>query len=717
MLAARRVLGVSAISALLVVCAPSAFAATPDTPYDVTRVAAFDPQPTGRFGDRMASAGDLNGDGVGDFWSGDYGLDVGNLVNAGRVYAVSGKDRSRLYQIDSPEPQSSTAPFAGFGWYISNLGDVDGDGVNDVAAGSIRHNVYTGSGPACGQPEPNGCNEGQGRAWVFSGAKGTLLYTLDNPRPQEGGAFGWVSNAGDVVKADGSPGQDGISELVVGAFQNDYPSAGCGNATPVVAPCRKDQGQLFIFNGAPGLSAAQRFVRTLDVPTEDLYYDANGVCTSPNPGPTTQRCGGLGIVVQGTGDTNGDGFADQLGSAWTTGITNPGGQPCLGTSPEVNDACNERQGRMYLYSGKDGTVLKTFDDPVPQQGALFGLQIVDAGAPGDVTGDKNADIYGAGFQQAGPSRNGAAPLPNEGRAWVFDGKTGGLRYELLDPTPEVSGTFGYALARTDDDKDGRPDLYVGSFSGSYVFRGSDGALLHNFDLPPGNTNLGRSVAAPGDLNGDGEPDYVAGAPGFDVGSNVDEGRLYAFLSRVPPVTPPDMNRPGVPPGTTPPGVPPGATPSGVPPLIPPSVTPRDTVAPAVTGYGVTSRRFTTGRASTPLVGTAAAVKLKVGTAFRYTLSEAATVRISIVQRTSGRRRGTSCVAPSRKLRAAKRCTRLIVTGTLVRASRGGANRVAFTGRIGAKALKPGSFRASLTAADAAGNRSAVKTVSFTVAKR
>nr|MBA3585322.1 VCBS repeat-containing protein [Gemmatimonadota bacterium] len=132
------------------------------------------------------------------------------------------------------------------------------------------------------------------------------------------------------------------------------------------------------------------------------------------------------------------------------------------------------------------------------------------------------------------------PLPQEGRAWVFSGKDGSVLLTLLDPTPEASASFGFSLAKTDYDRDSRPDLYVGSFSGSYIFRGRDGALQKTFDLspqdqasqPPGNTSLGFSIATPGDLNGDCEPDYVAGSPGYDV-TFPNQGRTYFYLSNAP----------------------------------------------------------------------------------------------------------------------------------------------------------------------------------------
>ncbi len=539
--------------ATLAVAPSSSLAADPSTAFDTFRLEAPDAQTGGSFGQRMESAGDLDGDKVGDVWISAYSLDVGGMNDVGRVYAVSGKTRTLLYVIDSPEPQSSTTFFAGFGWDLSSLGDIDGDGVKDVLVGSVRHDA-TATGAPCSEPTP-GCNQEQGKAWAFSGAPGkpkTPLYALNNPQPQAFGGFGGVGSGGDVVKADGTPGHDGIAEVLVGAFNNDFP-AGCGNQSPVPSGCRKDQGQTFLFNGALNLpEGTPRLVRTLDVPLEDRYVDpATNTCVSPppvppRPEPIQQRCGALGTVNESTGDVNGDGFDDHSVTAWTTGVsTAPGAAAC---GPNDAPTCTQRQGRIYVFSGRDGSLLRKIDDPVPQTGALFGLQYTAAGAPGDVNGDGFADIYGNGFMQNGPSRGGGAPLQWEGRAWVFSGKdasTGSPSVplstpllSLLDPTPEAFGSFGFSLATTDYDTDGRPDLYVGSFAGSYVFKGQDGALRKSFDLsaedqatqPPGNTSLGFSIAAPGDLNGDCEPDYVAGSLNYDV-TFVNQGRTYFYLSQ------------------------------------------------------------------------------------------------------------------------------------------------------------------------------------------
>jgi hypothetical protein len=75
------------------------------------------------------------------------------------------------------------------------------------------------------------------------------------------------------------------------------------------------------------------------------------------------------------------------------------------------------------------------------------------------------------------------------------------------------------------------------------------------------------------------------------------------------------------------------------------------------------------------------------------------------------------VKPTRKLRKAKKCTRWLPAGTLTRQSAAGATKLEFSGRIGRKALRPGSYRAVVGAVDAAGNASAKRTLTFKVVRR
>ncbi len=122
---------------------------------------------------------------------------------------------------------------------------------------------------------------------------------------------------------------------------------------------------------------------------------------------------------------------------------------------------------------------------------------------------------------------------------------------------------------------------------------------------------------------------------------------------------------------------------------------------------------------TPIFGSSAAnkTKHKKGTTLRYTLSEAATVKIAIARGRTGRRKGKRCVAPTRRLRKAKKCIRLTLRGTLTRTSHKGTNRVGFSGRIGSNVLSPGNYQATLTASEASGHSSRKQTIYSTVVAR
>jgi uncharacterized delta-60 repeat protein len=82
---------------------------------------------------------------------------------------------------------------------------------------------------------------------------------------------------------------------------------------------------------------------------------------------------------------------------------------------------------------------------------------------------------------------------------------------------------------------------------------------------------------------------------------------------------------------------------------------------------------------------------KRGTAFVFTLNRAATVTVRI-----------------------KRLHHATKVVKLQRSSRAGANRIRFNGRSGRHALRPGRYRATLIAADAAGARSEARAVTFRI---
>ncbi len=136
----------------------------------------------------------------------------------------------------------------------------------------------------------------------------------------------------------------------------------------------------------------------------------------------------------------------------------------------------------------------------------------------------------------------------------------------------------------------------------------------------------------------------------------------------------------------------------------------------LTALTETNATFTVASTSTPLAGRTAAVRHPKGTVFSFRLDQAATVKLVIQANLAGRRVGGRCVAATTALRHKPRCTRTVTTATLTRTAHTALNKIAFSGRISGKALKPGSYKAVFTATDAAGS-SQPKTLSFTIAKR
>jgi CSLREA domain-containing protein len=76
-----------------------------------------------------------------------------------------------------------------------------------------------------------------------------------------------------------------------------------------------------------------------------------------------------------------------------------------------------------------------------------------------------------------------------------------------------------------------------------------------------------------------------------------------------------------------------------------------------------------------------------------------------------------CVAPTKKLRHAKHCTRTVTLGSFSRNAAAGANGVPFNGRLNGRKLKPGSYRLTASPTDPSGNHGAPASVSFKIVKR
>jgi hypothetical protein len=83
----------------------------------------------------------------------------------------------------------------------------------------------------------------------------------------------------------------------------------------------------------------------------------------------------------------------------------------------------------------------------------------------------------------------------------------------------------------------------------------------------------------------------------------------------------------------------------------------------------------------------------------------------------GRRVKGRCVTTRRSNRRRPKCTRFVGARRFAVSAVAGDNAKKFSGKIGRRALKPGRYRATLTATDAAGNVSAPRRLRFRVVRR
>ncbi len=160
--------------------------------------------------------------------------------------------------------------------------------------------------------------------------------------------------------------------------------------------------------------------------------------------------------------------------------------------------------------------------------------------------------------------------------------------------------------------------------------------------------------------------------------------------------------------------PPPPSPGGAPSTGPASTPSPPLAAPTVTNVHQSTSTWRTGN---KLARVSRKSRPPVGTTFSYVLNEPASVTFTFTQRVAGRKIGRSCVAPSHRNSRRKACQRTLTVGTFAFAGHGGTNKVVFQGRISrTRTLKPGRYTLLITAANAAGGRSAPAALTFTIVK-
>jgi len=307
---------------------------------------SVDGRPGDQLGSGVEGAGDVNRDGVPDV--------IASAPGAGKAYVFSGKNGHALLTF-SAEKSSDNC-----GQHVSSAGDINGDGYSDVIVGA---------------PGNGAGGEGAGRAYVYSGKDGPILLTLTGSTAHD--AFGSA--------VAGSHGKHG-SFLIVGA-----PKAGSRHAGRTYVYKGLSSQPAFVIDaddtgaalGAMFLSAvgdvnhdgipdvyASDFTNSAKGPSTGRVYVHSGADGRRLLTLTGETAGeGFGIGPAGAGDVDGDGFDDLIIGAWQYAGAAVSG------------------GRAYLYSGKDGHLLKTYTCRIP--GDTFGF---DAVGIGDVDGDGSVDF-------------------------------------------------------------------------------------------------------------------------------------------------------------------------------------------------------------------------------------------------------------------------------------------------------------------------------------
>ncbi|MEH1838304.1 MAG: hypothetical protein V7L20_05980 [Nostoc sp.] len=376
--------------------------------FTITGIAEID-----TIGNSVSNVGDINNDGIDDLIIGGFGKSYvvfgGKNVGSGGSLNPSSLDGSNGFLINTVGNQFSLS--------VSNAGDVNNDGINDLIIGAY-------------EADPNG-KENAGQSYVIFGGKnvgGGGTFNLSNLNGTNGFAINGIAagnESGFKVSNGGDINNDGIDDLIIGAFR--APANGVNQA-----------GQTYVLFGRTNIGTSGTF----------NLSDLNGTNGFAINGITENSFSSSS--VSNAGDVNADGIDDLIIGA-----------------PDSNQTYVVFGGRNVGKSGSlnlsDLNCTNGFTIP---GGGAIGLSVSSAG---DINNDGVDDlIIGAPFA----SPNG---ISGAGQSYVlFGGPNIGVSTVNLTGTPGADTLVGTASNNTIDGLAGNDILTGNGGQDKFVIRRGDG---------------------------------------------------------------------------------------------------------------------------------------------------------------------------------------------------------------------------------------------------